>query len=290
MVVPLDADRRVDAEPARALPGEHVCYRGLVEEIVAAEVPEDASLHGPLDLLPVARFEFGSLVGLHPTLVGLREDPVEDDDVVVEMGVETRTEAVQERDSADLDLRDRRRSPGTRGVQGGADGTEEDLEDPACNLRVAVQVGSQPFRNREHPLPDGKLREDPIGQVGRDLGHATCVARGADTSPFAAEREEPLMPAGVASDTSESVGQDAASLVRSEVSLDPGRHAPASGVFVPGRGEKGLEVVLDDGVERSRRGATRSVDESRRTRWQSVRWRAARRGCLTPPPFSMPER
>ena len=65
------------------------------------------------------------------------------------------------------------------------------------------------------------------------------------------------MPAGVASDTSESVGQDAASLVRSEVSLDPGRHAPASGVFVPGRGEKGLEVVLDDGVERSRRGATR---------------------------------
>lgn len=41
---------------------------------------------------------------LDPTLVGLREDPVEDDDVVVEVGVETRTEAVQERDSAPCDV------------------------------------------------------------------------------------------------------------------------------------------------------------------------------------------
>lgn len=74
------------------------------------------------------------------------------------------------------------------------------------------------------------------------------------------------MPAGVASDTSESVGQDAASQVRSEVSLDPGRHAPAFGVLVPCRGEEGLEVVLHDRVERGRGRTSRSVDESRRTR------------------------
>jgi hypothetical protein len=44
-VVPLDADRGVDAEPTRTLPGEHVGGSGLVEEIVAAEVAEDAPLH-----------------------------------------------------------------------------------------------------------------------------------------------------------------------------------------------------------------------------------------------------
>jgi len=33
-------------------------------------------------------------VELHSTLVGLREDPVEDDDVVVEVGVEARPNTV----------------------------------------------------------------------------------------------------------------------------------------------------------------------------------------------------
>jgi len=40
-------------------------------------------------------------------------------------------------------------------------------------------MGSQPFRNREHPLPGREPEEDPIGQMGGDLGHAACVARGA---------------------------------------------------------------------------------------------------------------
>ena len=74
------------------------------------------------------------------------------------------------------------------------------------------------------------------------------------------------MSAGVAPDPSESVGQDPAPKVCPEVALDPGRNPPVSGVFVLGRGEEGLEMVLDDGVERSRRGASRPVDEPRRTR------------------------
>jgi hypothetical protein len=44
------------------------------------------------------------------------EDPVEDDDVVVEVGVEAGPEAVQEGDGADLDLGHRRRRSGTRGA------------------------------------------------------------------------------------------------------------------------------------------------------------------------------
>jgi len=49
-------------------------------------VAEHALLDGALELLPVARFELGCFVKLHATLVGLREDPVEDDDVVVKVG------------------------------------------------------------------------------------------------------------------------------------------------------------------------------------------------------------
>ena len=186
-VVPLDADRGVDAESTRALPREHVGGGGLVEEIVTAEIPEAALLDRALELLPVPRFELGSLVEVHATFFGLREDPVEDDDVVVEVGVEAGPEAVQKRDGADLALGYRRRSPGTCGVQGGADRTEEDSKDAACHLGIVMEVGSQPFRHREHPLPDRKPGHDPIGQVGCDLGHPAGVAGGTDTSPLAAE-------------------------------------------------------------------------------------------------------
>ncbi len=98
------------------------------------------------------------------------------------------------------------------------------------------------------------------------------------------------MSARVTPDPGESVGQDAAPQVRPEVPLDPGRNTPAGRVLVPGRGEEGLEVVLHDRVERGRGGTSRSVDESRRTRWRSVRWRAARRRCLAPSSVRVPER
>jgi len=58
----LDADRRVDAEASRPLPGEHVGGGGLVEELMTTEVAEDATLDGALELLPVDGLEVGGLV------------------------------------------------------------------------------------------------------------------------------------------------------------------------------------------------------------------------------------
>lgn len=40
-----------------ALPGEHVGGGGLVEDIVAAEIPEHPLFDGALKLLPLARFD-----------------------------------------------------------------------------------------------------------------------------------------------------------------------------------------------------------------------------------------
>jgi len=49
----LDAYGGVDAEPAGALPREHVLGDLLVQEAVPAEVTKDALLHGDLQPLPV---------------------------------------------------------------------------------------------------------------------------------------------------------------------------------------------------------------------------------------------
>ena len=43
-VLTLDADARVDAEPTGTSPGEHAVGVGLVEQTVAAEVAEHATL------------------------------------------------------------------------------------------------------------------------------------------------------------------------------------------------------------------------------------------------------
>jgi hypothetical protein len=52
-VLGLDTHGGVDDEAARALPGEHAYGVGLVEEVAAKEVAEDASLKSRLHLADV---------------------------------------------------------------------------------------------------------------------------------------------------------------------------------------------------------------------------------------------
>ena len=84
----LDTHRRVDAEPARALPGEHAGGIELVEKSVAAEVAEDASLEGRLHLADVLGGQLVGLVELDLAAVVLAENAVEDDEVIVRVDVE----------------------------------------------------------------------------------------------------------------------------------------------------------------------------------------------------------
>ena len=102
--------------------------------------------------------------------------------------------------------------------------------------------------------------------MGGDLGHAPRVAGGADAATLATEGDEPLVAAGVTTGSSEAVSQDTATEVGSEIALDPGGDAPTRGILVLGRGKEGLQVVLDDGVERCAGGTTWSVDEPDRPR------------------------
>jgi len=52
-VLALDADGRIDAEPAGAAPREHAVGIGFVEQAMRAEVAEHTSLDNVLDFVPV---------------------------------------------------------------------------------------------------------------------------------------------------------------------------------------------------------------------------------------------
>jgi X-Pro dipeptidyl-peptidase len=103
--------------------------------------------------------------------------------------------------------------------------------------------------HREDPLPDGQPGEHLVGEIGGHLGHAPCVAGGADAATLATEGDEPLVAAGVTASAGKAVSQDPAAEVGSEIALDPGRDAATHGNLVLGRSEEGLQVVLNDGVE-----------------------------------------
>ncbi len=100
----------------------------------------------------------------------------------VEVGVEGGGEAMKEGERPELRVAGCSRA---RAAQGGADRTDEDPQDGAGDDRVAVREGTQPLRKAQHPLSDGKVGQYVISDVGCDLGHAPCVARGADATAFA---------------------------------------------------------------------------------------------------------
>jgi len=107
-----------------------------------------------------------------------------------------------------------------------------------------------------------------IREVRGKLRHAPGVAGGADAPALAGEWDQSLVTAVRAPSPREPVGEDAAPEVGSEVLLDPPGHAVAQGVGFGCPGEEGLEVVLDDRVERRGSWPSRSIrGRGGRTRW-----------------------
>jgi hypothetical protein len=190
-------------------------------------------------------------------IVALGEDAVEDHDMEVEVGIEGGAEAVEEGDGADLGVAGSGRAGA---AQRGADASEQDAEHVAGETRVTGQEGTDPLRQGEHPLTDGQRGQDVVGQVGGHLHHAAGVAGGADAAALAGEGDEALGGARVAADAGEAVGEDAAAEVGAEVVLHPARYAAAVGVGRGGIGQEGLEVVLDQGIERRGGGISTAVD------------------------------
>ena len=87
-VLGLDAHGGVDAEATRALPVQHAGGIDFVEESLTPEVAEDARLDDRLHLSDAIGRQVIGLVKRDPTVVGLAEDAIEDDEVVVGVDVE----------------------------------------------------------------------------------------------------------------------------------------------------------------------------------------------------------
>jgi hypothetical protein len=86
-VLAVDAHGGVHAEPTGALPREHVVGVGLIEEAGATKPAEDAALEDGFEGPHVGCAQLGGLVEVDVTVGGSREHAVEDDEVVVGVGV-----------------------------------------------------------------------------------------------------------------------------------------------------------------------------------------------------------
>jgi hypothetical protein len=76
----VDADGRVEAEAAAALPGEHVLYGVLVEEAAALEEAKHAALQRALEAVHIVGRKVRRLMEGDGAIVALAEDAVEDDE------------------------------------------------------------------------------------------------------------------------------------------------------------------------------------------------------------------
>jgi hypothetical protein len=256
-VLAFDADRCVDREAAGRAPGAHVRRRVGVQEPAPSEPAQDAELHRAGQGLRVSSLEPGGLVEADSPLDVAGDHAIEGQHVVVVVGVYRAPEALGKGDGSELRVANRSRRARTRVTKRGPEPPEEDGEHRTRHLGRLVQEGPKPLGHGEHPLPDGKVWDHLVGQVGRHLRHAARVTGGADPPTLAGEGQEPVVPAISAAHPRESVGEDAAAQVAAEVALHPCGDPPAHGVGALRLGEEGLKVVLDHryrGVSVGRRG------------------------------------
>jgi len=136
----------------------------------------------------------------------------------VRVDVEGRAEAMKEADGSELGVGwcFRARTP-----ERGPNRAQQDLEYRADDAHVVVEIRTEALWRRQHPLPRGDVWQHVVGQVGSDLAHAAGVARRAYTSTLTRERNQPLMAAVLTAGPAESIGQDAALQVATEIPLDP---------------------------------------------------------------------
>lgn len=80
-------------------------------------------------------------------------------------------------------------APGIRPPPGPADGTVNQAEGLAHDLRAAGQQEAQRERHTQHLLPDGLLGKHLIDQQRRGFDHAPCPATGAESGVLATERD-----------------------------------------------------------------------------------------------------
>ena len=97
----------------------------------------------------------------------------------------------------------------------------------------------------QDPLARRRVGDHRIDEMGSTCGHAPASAGGTEAAAFAAEGDETVGTASIASKSGEAVGEHTALEKAAELGLDEARHTSAIGIVVLGPSEKCLEVSAD---------------------------------------------
>jgi len=142
------------------------------------------------------------------------------------------------------------------------DDPQQDMQDRAERLGIALQKVAQALRDRQHPLAYRQRREDLVHQMRRHLSHAPGVARGTQRAALARKRDQKIVSALPAPGAGEAVGEDAAFEAAAKLPLHVLRHAAAIVVPLAGERQVSLEMALHRAVQRRALGAASAVDSA----------------------------
>ena len=205
-----------------------------------------------------------------PARGGGVEHAVDDHAMEVQVRIERGAEAVDEGHRAEAG-----RGARTRAVRAQAwlHRAQEQAQSSTLKFGIAVQEVAQALGHRQDPLPHRQAWQDVIGEMGRRRHHAPGVARWADASALARERDQEVVPALPAAGAGEAVGQDAALQVAAELALDVGGYR-----FITraGQREPGREVGLHGAVQQRALGPAPPVRRSALARPETPRPSAMR--------------
>ena len=249
-----------------------------LEQAPAAEVPRH-----PLDrvcehLAHLARLQMPCRVP-HERDALFAVDAVENESVKVGMEPNVGRGSLDNGECACLAAR-RVRAPRVERLDALEEDSGERAEKRPVSRRVTCKDRSPREREREHPLPEGRLaRENVLGKVRGRRAHAPAHARRAEPPTLARERHEQTVRAGATAEPREASAQDAAAQIRLELLLRMLRHAHRERTVVDGAVQR-VEVVADNLVQRRRLGTMTRV------RPRSRAWRKQRGGGKHTPRFA----
>ena len=133
---------------------------------------------------------------------------------------------------------------------------DENVQDLADHSRVVREAVADRVRKRQHPLPHRRLREDTVDQMSGGIGHAASPARRTETPPLTRKGDGLIVPAVVAMNTNEAVGQDSTFQKGPQLALDEAGNRTAA-LFLPD--QKRLQMSGDRPVEQTLRRFARAV-------------------------------
>ncbi|MBY0276732.1 hypothetical protein K2Z84_15430, partial [Candidatus Binatia bacterium] len=191
------------------------------------------------------------------------EDALNDERVEVDVQVRRRPEALDRGDGPTAAVGGTA-TPRATSLEGQHRTDEHSEHAPAEPLVVRERV-AQPVRRGEHPLPYGKAAKHVVHEVGGEACHATRRARRAEAAALAGERDQKVGATRVAAEAGEAARELAAGQELPQLALDEVRQAVT--VTASTRlGEKGLQVLVDEPVQRAVLGRARAVTRKREPR------------------------